>query len=217
MAHVCSSFLLLFIFKIVSHHVTDANGDPVYIFRYLTLELIRIQTNFVKEETDGTTELRPPNLFVVVNAIQRNMNGRTGRNISLGKSKIVKGTNTPEFNQKFFYERERGLPYTIGTDNILRLNLFDQMSQTDIQDTDLGYYDVPLAAVVSEDASGIELVGEIENETANSSIVYKVEYEIDPTATRNQASLMDNDFSFDTDSGGQRRDKPFIAPRLDYL
>lgn len=139
-------------------------------------------------------------MYINVMAQQKGTDGSdTGKEMFIGKTKVVKNNHRPVFNETFKYQRDQASPYTIGTDGLLRIHLYDQMPGLMTADQDLGYFDIPLGAIVEDEKSGVEMMGQMELGQSKSHVAYKVDYKIDPIGTREDGGGIDDDFVFGND------------------
>lgn len=177
--------------------VPSVRSEPVSLFEQLKLTIVRAHTTRNKPPSGHRRSPRAPDLYINVWSIQKASDGTdTGKDMYLGKTKVIKNSHRPVFNETFTYERDHQMPYTIGTDGVLRIHLYDQAPALIGTDEDLGYFDVPLGNIVEDEKSGIEMMGQIGEGSAKSSIAYRVDYKIDPMGTRQEGAGVDDDFSF---------------------
>lgn len=186
--------LFIFLFS----QLQPASSDSVSLFEQLKLTIVRAHTNRNKPPSGHRRSPRAPDLYINLWAIQKASDGSdTGKDMYLGKTKVVKNNHRPVFNETFTYDRDHSMPYTIGTDGVLRIHLYDQAPGLIGTDEDLGYFDVPLGNIVEDEKSGVEMMGQITGDGGTkSSIAYRVDYKIDPMGTREEGAGIDDDFSF---------------------
>lgn len=180
--------------------VNVVHSEPVSLFEQLKLTIVRAHTNRNKPPSGHRRSPRAPDLYINVWAIQKAADGSdTGKDMYLGKTKVIKNNHRPIFNETMTYDRDHTIPYTIGTDGVLRIHLYDQNPGLIGTDEDLGFFDVPLGNIVEDEKSGVEMMGQVETGSIKSNIAYKVEYKIDPLGTRQAGVGIDDDFTFTND------------------
>ena len=167
------------------------------LFERLSLTVIRLHTNRNKPPSGHRRSPRSPDCYLNIYSMQKGSDGSDiGQEMFLGKSKVIKNNHRPIFNETFTYVRDLTKPYTIGTDGVLRIHVYDSMPGLKTVDENMGFFDVPLGAIVEDEKNGAELSGQIEFGGSKTIIAYKVNYKIDPLGTRQEGSGVDDDFSY---------------------
>ena len=149
-----------------------------YLFEELDIQITRANTTYMKSPT------RPPDLFVMIFITARDHEGNgVGPEVIYVKTWAVKKTQEPEFDQTFGYVRDDVTDYTVGTDNVFRVKLYDQGVGYE-PNVYMGSFEIDLMQLVreyGEDEVTEEKFGYIKNDTlkAEATVGYTLRYKID--------------------------------------
>lgn len=169
----------------------------------MTLSIIRAYSPRSKSATGQRSQQKAPNLYAYITAVAKRGNSSDqGIEFFFARTRVVKNTYKPVFNESFAYERDPHVPYTLGTDNVFRVYLYDQEAGWGA-DESLGFFEIDLSqeAADLEDrtaaAATPERVGIIDYHGFRSTVSYKLFLRLDPRGSRTPGATIDDDIGID--------------------
>lgn len=175
--------------------------QSVKLLRDLTLTIVRAHSTRSKTPS-RTRPQKAPDLYVYVTATAGNKteSGDPLVEFFFAKSRVVKNSYRPVFNESFHYERDYRAPFTLGSDNGLRIHLYDQAIGWG-EDESLGSFLMDLGQEILDReqqsliTGPLEKSGIIDYHGYHSVITYKIDFTIDPKGRRKHGALRDDDYN----------------------
>lgn len=177
-----------------------SHDAPVRLFRELTLTMVRAHSTRSKTPSRARPQ-KAPDLYIYVTAMAGKKSPSDDPLVEFffAKTRVVKNSYRPVFNESFEYVRDYRVPFTLGSDNWLRVHLYDQAIGWG-EDESLGSFLMDLGQEIEDREHQTKIKGPIERQGIidykgyHSVITYKIDFVIDEKGSRKYGGLRDDDF-----------------------
>ena len=186
-----------------------AGAPKVRLFANLTLTVVRAYATRSKGPNGAVVPPPPPDLYVHVTALSKRMDASEELvEFFFARTRVVRRSFAPVFNESFLYERDTRVPYTLGEDNAFRMHLLSASSGW-TPDESLGSFLVDLgqevldreetalatdSTAVGQTVSPLERAGVMEQHGWHCVLNYKLDFALHPSGSRVHGAFRDEDW-----------------------
>ena len=150
-------------------------SSDVQLFQDFKLTILRAETNKHRTGKKVSDEPIIPNLFLQLYLVAKRWDGRDiGHESFYAKTKVIH-SGKPFFNETFYYLKGVSPGFVMGTDTVMRVNLYDHMEE---KEEWLGRFEIHLGHEANNDRSKMEMMNVVQNGVVGSAIWYEYEFTI---------------------------------------